>query len=428
MTQPKLRVLFCDHLNLARGKSIPLNNAENNEARFCQSTFAVTYDKDLIPAPGAKMMQGLPDMVARFKREEIRPDWQPGSSVVIADLFENNGSPLPMCGRTLLRRSIREWQALGYQPKVGIELEAYAFTITDGEQVEPMETPGAYVYSTGPFADPTGFTDAIWARAEQAGFNLEMITSEYDAPQYEFTLRYDDALKAVDDIFLFRLMARETALEYGVLLTFVPKAIEGKGGSGFHVNFSFSDADGRNVIADAEASDGLSSLARGCIAGLMFHHSAMAGLLAPCVNSYERLQPASLSGYWRNWGFDHRGVTTRVASESAERARIEHRMADGAANPYTAVATVLQAAKLGVERQYELPPAETGDCFENTDAKEGVPENLGAALDALQGDTTLTEAVGQTLVENLVFIKRDEIEKTAALEGQSLRDFYIHYI
>ena len=121
-------------------------------------------------------------------------------------------------------------------------------------------------------------------------------------------------------------------------------------------------------------------------------------------------------------------MTTRVASESAERARIEHRMADGAANPYTAVATVLQAAKLGVERQYELPPAETGDCFENTDAKEGVPENLGAALDALQGDTTLTEAVGQTLVENLVFIKRDEIEKTAALEGQSLRDFYIHYI
>ena len=40
---------------------------------------------------------------------------------------------------------------------------------------------------------------------------------------------------------------------------------------------------------------------------------ALAGLLAPTVGSYLRLQPASMSGYWCNWGGDHRGVTVRVS-------------------------------------------------------------------------------------------------------------------
>jgi glutamine synthetase len=428
VSQSRLRVMFCDHLNLARGKYLPAEKASDGEARFCQSTFAVTYDKDLIPSPGSKMLEGLPDMIARFDEDEVRPDWQANSSIVVSDLFESDGTPLPMCGRSLLKRTVAEWQTMGYQPKIGIELEAYAFMTTEGGQVEPLETPGAYVYSTGPFPDPSGFTDAIWERAHEAGFKLEMITSEFDSPQFEFTLQYDDAVKAVDDIFLFRLMARETALEYGVLLTFVPKAFEEKGGSGFHVNFSFADNDGNNVIGDPSAEHGLSDLAHGCIAGLAHHHRGMAALLAPSVNSYSRLQPASLSGYWANWANDHRGVTTRVSTESVERSRIEHRMADGTGNPYTIVATVLQAARLGVVNSYTLPAAETGDCFEKTDATVGVADNLGGALDDLENDTVLTAAVGKTLVDNLVFIKRDEIEKTALLEGQSLRDYYIHYI
>jgi glutamine synthetase len=37
-------------------------------------------------------------------------------------------------------------------------------------------------------------------------------------------------------------------------------------------------------------------------------------------------------------------------------------------------------------------------------------------------------AVGAALVENHIFVKRHEIEKTASLEGDSLRDFYIYYV
>jgi glutamine synthetase len=373
-------------------------------------------------------MEGLPDMDAVYKAADIREGWEPNTKVVVADLEENGGAPLPLCGRSLLKRTVREWEVLGYSPKVGLELEAYAFQRDAGGKLAPYDTPGAYVYGTGPLTDPVRFTDAIWEKASEAGFKIDCITSEYDSPQFEFTLTYDDAVKAVDDNFLFRLLARETALDHGIHLTFMPKPIPNKGGSGLHVNFSFLDQNGRNAIAEPGVPGQITDLTRACIAGLMHHHRGMAGLIAPTVNSYERLKPASLSGYWRNWAIDHRGVTTRLSAEGGKRSRIEHRMGDGAANPYTLVATVLQAARLGLAGKYPLPPAETGDCIERHDAQDGVPEDLAAALGALAADDKLVSAIGKTLVENHIFVKENELRRTAALEGDALRDFYIYYV
>ena len=427
MNDAKLRVLFCDHLNLARGKFLPLKQA-SGESRFCQGIYALAYDKELLPAPCSTLLEGLPDMVVRYDVSEARVGWLGDEHVVIADQFDSAGNSLAVCGRTLLNNTIEQWKSIGYDAKVGIELEAYAFTRNADGEWEPYDTPGAFVYGTGPFTDPLELTDEIYYQAEVCGFPLEMITSEFDSPQFEFTLKYDDALKAADDIFLFRLMAREIAYKEDVMLTFMPKPIPELSGSGVHVNFSLWGSEGNNAIGDAEAADKLSDLGRSCVAGLMHHHRGMAGLLAPTVNSYKRLQPASLSGYWKNWGEDHRGVTTRVSSETGDHARVEHRMADGAVNPYTAIATVLQAAKLGYEKIYELPPAETADCLENHDATEGVPDSLGEALKALQADTDLVAAVGADLVGNLVTIKEYELESTADLDDQQLRDYYIHYI
>ena len=424
----RLRLLFCDHLNLARGKYLPASKIGNGSSRFCQGVFAIGYDKELLDAPGSKMRQGLPDMDAVYKASDIRAGWEPDTKVVVADLAESGGAPLPLCGRGLLKRSVREWEALGYSPKIGLELEAYAFQRDGAGKLIPYDTPGAYVYGTGRLADPLRFTDAIWDKAAAAGLRLDSITTEYDSPQFEFTLAHDDAVKAVDEAFLFRLLAREIALDQGIILTFMPKPVPGKSGSGLHVNFSFLDKDGRNALGDGRTPETMTPLMRGCIAGLLHHHRSMAGLLAPTVNSYERLKPASLSGYWRNWAVDHRGVTTRLSAEGGERPRIEHRMGDGAANPYTAVAAVLQAARLGLAGGYDLPPAETGDCIGRQDAGEGVPDSLATALDALAADHKLVAAVGTALVENHIFVKRHEIEKTASLEGDSLRDFYIYYV
>jgi glutamine synthetase len=218
------------------------------------------------------------------------------------------------------------------------------------------------------------------------------------------------------------------AAQHGIVLSCVPKPFANKGGSGTHVNFSFLDSKGKNAIGNPGDEKQMTKLAKACVAGLMHHHRGMAGLVAPISNSYARLKPASMAGYWCNWGGDHRGVTTRISAEGGAKARIEHRMGDGAANPYVLVATVLHAARLGLVHGYPLPPRETGDCFEHTSATSGAPDHLLEAMDELEKDKALSEAIGQVLVDNHVFMKRIEAEKTKGLEGDAQRDYYINYI
>ena len=418
----RIRVLFCDHLNLARGKYLPRFVAESGSARHCVGVYAVDYQRALLDAPGSGFRDGLPDMEAVFDVADVRPGWEPGTGVVVADL-ERGGQPLGLCGRGALKRAVESWRGKGLSPSIGIELEAFVFQRDASGGWVPYDTPGAYVYGTGTAVDPEGLVDEIWAAADACGFPVEAINSEYDWPQFEFTLRYRDALGALDDIFLFRLMAREVVAKRGYLLTFMPKPLSDRGGNGLHVNLSLADQAGRqggeddgrttgkeggNAFADPAREDGLSDLARRCVAGLVHHHRSMSALLAPTVNSYRRLRPASLAGYWANWGYDHRGVAVRIPGERGPATRIEHRLGDGAANPYVAAATVLQAARLGVENEYPLPPAETGDGLETVDTEVCVPEGLGAALDALEQDEALVSAVGELLVSNFIGIKRKE--------------------
>jgi len=426
----RLRAMFLDHLSILRGKYLPATKIGDGSTRFCRSTFGVHYDKDLLDAPGAMMMQGLPDMELVWKAQEIRDGWEAHTKVVLGDLMDEDGRLLPLDGRGALRKAVADWGAMGLQPMVGIELECFAMQGNENGRLVPYDAPGGVVYGTGPFTDPLRFTDDIWERAEQLGFKLEMMTGEFDSPQFEFTLTFDEAVRALDDIVLFRQMAREVALEHGIVLTFMPKPIAEAGGSGMHINFSFRDADGRNALGNGATGgpEHMNDLAKGCVAGLMQHHKGLAGFTAPTANSYQRLQPGMLAGYWCNWGGDHRNVTTRVSVEGGAKQRIEHRMADASSNPYVATAAVLQAARLGVSEGYTLPPIETGDGFDRTDAKDGIGTDLRQVMRDLAADTRLGEAVGKELVEHQVFMRLKEEKKTRNLEGDGLRDFYVYYV
>lgn len=426
----RLRALWLDHLSILRGKYLPGSKIGTGETRFCRSTYGVHYDKDLLDAPGAMMKEGLPDMELRWRAEDIRDGWEASTQIVIGDLYDQDGVPLELCGRQALKRAIAAWEERGLTPMVGIELECFALMANEIGRLVPYDAPGGVVYGTGPFTDPLRFTDDIWERAEKLGFKLEMMTGEYDSPQFEFTLTFDEALKHVDDIVLFRQMAREVALEHGLVLTFMPKPIAEAGGSGMHINYSFRDRSGGNALDNGPVGgpDHMNDLARGCIAGLMHHHKGLAGLVAPTTNSYQRLQPGSLSGYWRNWGGDHRNVTTRISGEGGAKSRLEHRMADATANPYTAVAAVLQASLLGLENNYPLGPIEGGDGFDRTEAKDGTAVNLKAAMNDLEADKVLGDRVGRLLVDNHIFMKRKEVIKTRDLEGDGLRDFYVNFV
>ncbi|WP_295529729.1 glutamine synthetase family protein [Novosphingobium sp. Chol11] len=423
----RVRILFADQLNLARGKYVPMSEARKGHARMCVGTYAVTYARTLVDAPGGGLLTGLPDMEARFDPDDLRPGWEPGTQIALADM-RFQGEAFALCGRSALQRAIAGWRAHGLEPMVGIEMEAYIFQRGAGGEWVPYDTPGAFVYGTGPFTDPAGLVDDVWAMAVRCGLPIESINAEFDAPQFELTLRYADALRAADDAFLFRQMAREVLIRRGYLLSFLPKPFADKSGSGLHFNLSFTEASGRNAFADDAANGAPSPLMAGCIAGLLQHHEALAAIMAPLTNSYARLQPASLSGYWANWGIDHRSVTVRVSAETGAAARIEHRMADCAASPYFALAAMLEAARLGFEGNYSCPAQELNDGLETTNTERHTPHSLPQALDALEADQVLSAALGADMISNYIAIKRQEV---AELDGKTDAEavaYYLHYI
>ena len=88
------------------------------------------------------------------------------------------------------------------------------------------------------------------------------------------------------------------------------------------------------------------------------------------------------------------------------------------------MAAVLQAARLGFEGTLPLQAAESGDGLENVDATVTTPANLGEALDELQADTALVEALGAQLVAQHVAVKRTEWNRfCAATTDWELREY-----
>ncbi len=403
----RVRMLWPDHLGIARGKYMPSEYAAEG-AGHAAAVYSLGYDRSFEPTPGSGVLDGFPDMHATFEPSDLRQGWDDHlTGVAVCDLHMG-GEPFRYSARYALRKAIADWEELGYHPKVGIELEAYVLEPDGQGGWKPWDTPESYVYGTGRFVDPTGLIDEINRRALGCDITLESINGEFDQGQFELTLRYTDALKAADDAFLFRVLAREAAMEQGLRMTFLGKPFVDFEGNGVHVNFSLLDGDGANELSDEGADDGLSALAKGCLAGLCNHHQAMTALCAPTVNAYRRLQPMTFSGRRANWGYDHRMTGSRVPPARGQATRLESRLSDGSCNVHTAVATVLQAARLGVVNQLECPDAETNDGIETWNTEVTSALNLAEALTHLQADPVLAEAVSQDLVDNFVAIKENE--------------------
>lgn len=412
----RVRVLFPDHLGLARGKYMPPHLAPNGTGH-CTALYGMGYDRSMIPAPGSYLTEGLIDFHATMDPTTLRQGWEDdATAVAIADLTLG-GEPYPYSARHVLKEAIAGWEDLGYRAQVGIELEAYLLESDGSGGWRRFENPRAMVYGTGVANDPFGVIDDIMRTATASGFRPESINAEFDESQYELTLEYGDALEAADEVFLFRVMAREIAVKHGMDLTFLGKPFGGLSGTGVHFNVSVVDADGNNAFADESSGDGLSSLAKQAIAGLCEHHQALTAIAAPTINAYRRLQPAQLSGYWANWGWDHRCVATRIPPSRGAGTRIESRVADGAVNLHSGIAAVLTAARLGVVDALDCPPAETGDGFEVVNTDVSAAADLNQALDQLVADTNFSSAIGQDFVDNFVANKRHEWDRFIEAEG-----------
>lgn len=400
----RLRLLWSDLLGVARGKYLYGARAHAGNTNFAVTTFVTMLNKVILEVPGFAHDVGLRDMRAQCDEATLRTGWEPNTVVGLAALSQE-GAPLAIDPRHVLRQACAPWIEAGLHPQLAFELEFYLMRRDPNSGgFRPLEAPAPHVYGTGPLVDPEGLLDTMAEAALTSGFPLEGFATEFDDAQFELNLGYRDAIAAADDAFLLRLLVREIAHGRGLHATFLGKPIRDRAGTGMHVNLSFRTADGKNALADPLARDGLSPLAHRCVDGLLAHHEALAAVFAPTVNAYRRLRPGQMNGYWANWGYDDRTAAVRIPPERGEGARIEHRTPDGTANPYLVAAALLHAAHLGIGE----PQSST----------RHVPPSLSDALDALTADTALRDALGPDLVRTFTALKRAEcrLEREAGAE------------
>jgi glutamine synthetase len=268
------------------------------------------------------------------------------------------------------------------------------------------------VYGVGNGAGNPELLFALYDAAEHSQLQLEGMMGEFHPGQYELNMRYGPALDAADRAFVAKELTREVATRHGFHVTYMGRPAADLVGSGLHINFSLCKADDvGNCFDGPEGEHGISGVARQCLGGLLAHHAAVSALSAPLINSYKRLMPGLIAGYWANWGLDNRTSTYRVPGERGGATRIENRMPCGSADPYLSAAAMLQAALLGFDQDLDCGEPQLGDGDSEPNTDQHTPESLAEALDALEADAAMTKAMGSDLVRVYLALRRNEVER-----------------
>jgi glutamine synthetase len=410
-----VRLGYSDLIGTDRGRDLLVNRfarTAGSGVAFCRSIYGTTPRGGVVDMEGGQSA-GLPDLVAIPDVATMLPiPWAPGVAHCIADLYNPDGSPSLESPRMVLRNVIAQFAELGVQPMIGPELEFYILE-------ESKKSPSGWqrygegsgnVYVSGLKGDPD---DVLLTSLRQLGaYGIEVVAAnhEFSSGQFEINMWHGEALDAADRAHRFKSAVKELARAQGRLATFMPKPFNDEGGSGYHLHFSAWSHDGKPLFDDPSTEDGLSTLARQMIAGILAHAPALAAVANPTVNSYKRFGPDTLAPWLIDWGLDNRSAMVRIPPERGSASRLELRLGDASANSYLIIAGLLAAALLGVRDQLEPPEALVGYGYDASKAAQ-LPSSLGAALDALEADTALTDVLGDPFVASFTAYKRDEIER-----------------
>jgi glutamine synthetase len=194
----------------------------------------------------------------------------------------------------------------------------------------------------------------------------------------------------------------------------MPKPISGINGSGMHTHMSLFK-NGKNAFFDKKGEFGLSDVAKQYLAGLLEHAPALTAICNPIVNSYKRLVPGYEAPVYIAWSDVNRSALIRKpASSTTAGTRIEFRSPDPACNPYLAIATMIEAGLDGINRELEAPAPVRENIYDFDSIKQEehgitiLPSNLGDALDALEADDVICNALGPHITKEFIATKRDE--------------------
>lgn len=342
--------------------------------------------------------------------------WRPQQGKVarlICDVYKADGTPFEGDPRYVLRRALKEAADMGYTFNVGPECEFFLFHTDEVGSPTTISHEKAGYFDLGPSDLGENVRRDMVLTLEEMGFEIEASHHECAPAQHEIDFKYDEALKAADNIMTFKLTVKTIAKRHGLYATFMPKPKYGMAGSGMHINMSLFK-DGKNAFCDPDGANGLSEVAYQFIAGIMEHMNGIAAITNPLVNSYKRLVPGYEAPIYVAWSAKNRSPLIRIPASRGAGTRTELRCPDSAANPYLALAVCLAAGLDGIKRKLTPPASVDCNIFELTEEEKkarkitSLPSNLGMAIEGLENDPFIRETLGEHIYGKYTEAKKKE--------------------
>jgi glutamine synthetase len=334
--------------------------------------------------------------------------------------------------RTVLKGAIDRAAEMGYTLNAGPEPEFFVFEKDEhGAATTITHDAGGY-FDLAPKDNASDLRREIIYNLEEMDFEVEASHHEVAQGQHEIDFKYADALTTADNIATFRSVVRATAEMHDLHATFMPKPISGINGSGMHTHLSLFDESGTNAFHDEDDEFNLSETADAFLAGILEHAPALTAVCNPSVNSYKRLVPGYEAPVYVAWSDVNRSALVRKpAARVPAASRIELRSPDPSCNPYLALAAMLHAGLDGLERGLSAPDPVRENIYEFDESKreeygiDTLPGNLGEAVDALEADEVVMDALGPHVSEKFVEAKRAEYQEYKADVSQWELDRYL---
>jgi glutamine synthetase len=412
-----VRFIWCGNDGTVRAKSSARNGLEGRIASGIGLTVAMQAMNgldQLQPVDGMGPV-GEIRLVPDPDTFRVLP-YAPHTGAMLVDQVTLEGTPAPVCQRSFLKRMEDRLAERNMRLEVAFENEFSLATRIDGQFV-PIDS--GLCFSTISATAAQDYLDELAEALDAQEIVLEQYYSELGHGQHEISTGHAPALRAADEQILVRETIRGVASRQGLIASLAPKPWPDNAGNGGHIHFSLWDADANwNRFHESSAPDLLSTDARAFIAGVLAHLPGLCGLTAPSFNSYHRIVPQYWAGAFVCWGHDNREAPVRVPSvfRGMEEAstNAELKAADASANPYLAVGGLIAAGLDGLERGLEPPepvevdPATIDDAERERRGIHRLPATQDEALHALAADELLLDALGPTLADSYLAVRRSE--------------------
>ena len=428
-----VRFSFADQHGVLRGKTLVASEAVNairsgvtmTTTLLAKDTAHRTVYPVFTPGGGFAMdeMQGGSDfvMVADPTTFRILP-WANKTGWLLCDIYFGNGTPVPYSARARCRDALATLAKAGFDFLAGLEVEFHLFRLENPrlaptDATWPPEAPDVslltqgYQYLTESRFDMLDPAIEILRRGiEQLGLPLRSVEIELGPSQCEFTFRPELGMASADTMVLFRAAVKQIARRHGYLASFMCRpALPNVMSSGWHLHQSLIETKSRRNAFAFDHRDGLSTVGKYYLGGLLAHARAAAAFTTPTINGYKRYRPYSLAPDRAIWARDNRGVMVRVLGQPGDVAtHLENRVGEPAANPYLYVASQIYSGLDGIARR--LDPGPSADTpYEAVAAL--LPKDLTEALTALRGDEVFRAGFGAAFVDYYTHIKASELER-----------------